>query len=197
MKRSDVMNGVVAGGCALLVALPAMAAPVVFELDPQHTFPSIEFSHMDISIWRGKFDRSSGTVVLDREARSGRVEVEIDAASINFGLDSMDEGARSADWFDVAQYPKATYVGDLRFEGDAPVAVDGEFTFRGKTLPLTLTLNSFKCIEHPLYKKEVCGADAQGEVNWGVYGMKYSEFGKGDAGRVTLRIQVEGMRKDD
>jgi polyisoprenoid-binding protein YceI len=62
---------------------------------------------------------------------------------------------------------------------------------------LTLRLNSFKCIEHPYYKKEVCGADAQGELNWGVYGMKYSEFGQGDAGRVTLRIQVEGMRKDD
>ena len=72
MKRTEVMTRVVAGGCALLLALPVVAAPVVYELDPQHTFPSIEFSHMDISIWRGKFDRTSGTVTLDRQARSDR-----------------------------------------------------------------------------------------------------------------------------
>jgi polyisoprenoid-binding protein YceI len=182
---------------AVCAALPAAAAPVVYELDPLHTFPSIEFSHMDISIWRGKFDRTRGSVVLDLEARSGRVDVEIDAASINFGLDIMDDKARGEEWFDVARYPTATYVGALRFDGESPVAVDGTFTFRGQPQPLTLRLNSFKCIEHPYYKKEVCGADAQGELNWGVYGMKYSEFGQGDAGRVTLRIQVEGMRKDD
>jgi polyisoprenoid-binding protein YceI len=194
MTRTEAIRPIFAAGCAALIAVPAAAAPVTYELDPLHTFPSIEFSHMDISIWRGKFDRTTGTVVLDPEARSGRVEVEVDTASINFGLDEMDEAARGADWFDVAQYPKARYVGTLRFDGDVPVAVDGEFTFRGKTLPLELTLNSFKCIEHPYYKKQACGADAQGEVNWSVYGMKYSDFGKGDAGKVTLRIQVEAMR---
>ncbi|MFC4253520.1 MAG: YceI family protein [Sinimarinibacterium flocculans] len=198
MKRTErlLLAPAAALGMAL-GAVPAAAAPVVYELDPLHTFPSIEFPHMDISVWRGKFDRTSGTVTLDREARSGRVEVRIDTASINFGLDIMDEKARGEEWFDVAQYPEATYVGELRFEGDKAVAVDGEFTFRGKTLPLTLTLNSFKCIEHPFYKKEVCGADALGELNWGVYGMKYSEFGQGDAGRVTLRIQAEAMPKSD
>jgi polyisoprenoid-binding protein YceI len=177
--------------------LPAAAAPVTYELDPLHTFPSIEFSHMDISIWRGKFDRTRGSVVLDLEARSGHVDVEIDAASINFGLDIMDDKARGEEWFDVERYPTATYTGTLGFEGDKPVAVDGQFTFRGKTLPLTLALNSFRCIEHPYYKKEVCGADAQGELNWSIYGMKYSEFGQGEAGRVTLRIQVEGLRGDE
>jgi polyisoprenoid-binding protein YceI len=190
MRLREVLLGV-------SVMLPAAAAPVSYELDPLHTFPSIEFSHMDISIWRGKFNRSSGTVVLDRAAHSGRVEVQVDTSSINFGLDIMDEKARSAEWFDVEQYPVASYAGTLRFDGEVPVAVDGQFTFRGKTLPLTLVLNSFKCIEHPYYKKEVCGADAQGEVNWGVYGMKYSEFGQGEAGRVRLRIQVEGLRKDE
>lgn len=176
--------------------MAASAAPVQYEIDPQHTFPSFEFPHMGISVWRGKFDRSKGQVTLDRDARTGSVEIEIDPASVNFGLDIMDEKARGEEWFDVAQFPESRYTGKLRFEGEVPVAVDGEFTFRGKRLPLTLTLNSFKCIEHPFYKKEVCGADAQGELNWGVYGMKYSEFGKGDDGRVTLRIQVEAMRKE-
>ena len=66
MKRTErlLLAPAAALGMAL-GAVPAAAAPVVYELDPLHTFPSIEFPHMDISVWRGKFDRTSGTVTLD------------------------------------------------------------------------------------------------------------------------------------
>ena len=47
-----------------------------------------------------------------------------------------------------------------------------------------------------VYKKEVCGADAQGEVNWSQFGMKMSKFGEGDAGRMVLHIQVEGSKPE-
>ena len=77
-----------------------------------------------------------------------------------------------------------------------PATIDGEITLLGVTRPLRLTINSSKCIEHPFYKKEVCGADAQGELNWSQFGMKMSSFGEGEAGRVVLHIQVEGMRGD-
>ncbi|HEY6599836.1 MAG TPA: hypothetical protein VIZ30_11005, partial [Pseudomonadales bacterium] len=56
--------------------------------------------------------------------------------------------------------------------------------------------NSASCITHPFYKKEVCGADAQGELNWSQFGMKMSKFGEGDAGKLTLRIQVEAMKPE-
>ena len=108
----------------------------------------------------------------------------------------MDEHARGKDWFDVARYPTATYQGTVQFDGDTPKAVDGQFTFRGTTKPLKLAINSFKCIPHPMFRREVCGADAQGEVNWSEWGMSKSEYGKGDAGRVLLRIQIEALRQD-
>lgn len=181
---------------AATLALPALAAVEHYEIDPTHTFPSLEFSHMGISVWRGKFDRTRGSVRLDRAAQTGTVEISVDTASINFGLAEMDQHARSPDWFDVAKYPTATYAGTIRFASGQPASVDGRFTFRGQTRPLTLTINSFKCIPHPLYKKEVCGADAQGEVNWSEWGMTHSEYGKGEAGRVLLRIQVEALQQE-
>jgi polyisoprenoid-binding protein YceI len=184
---------------AMMVVATLMASASAAEnytIDPRHTFPSLEFSHMGLSIWRGKFNKSSGSVLLDRAARTGSVEVVIDTSSINFGLDAMDEKARSQDFFDVARFPAATYRGTVEFAGDAPGSVDGQVTIMGVSQPVKLTINQFKCMLHPMLKKEVCGADAEGEINWSDYGMKMSQYGKGDAGRVRLRIQVEAIRND-
>jgi polyisoprenoid-binding protein YceI len=177
-------------------AIPALAAPENYTVDPTHTYPSLEFSHMGISVWRGKFNKTSGKVVLDRVAKSGAVDVTIDISSINFGLAAMDEKARSDDFFNAGKFPTATYKGTLKFAGDRPSAVEGQITIMGVTRPVTLSINLFKCMPHPMLKKEVCGADAQGELNWSEYGMKLSQYGQGDAGRVHLRIQVEAIKDD-
>jgi polyisoprenoid-binding protein YceI len=175
-------------------AFPAIAAPDNYTIDPTHTYPNIEFSHMGISVWRGKFNKTSGKISLDRAARTGSVEVTIDISSINFGLAAMDEKARSDDFFDTAKFPTVTYKGKLKFAGDKPKSVDGQITIRGITRPATLSINLFDCIPHPMLKKEVCGADAEGELNWSEYGMKMSQYGQGDAGKVRLRIQVEAIK---
>jgi polyisoprenoid-binding protein YceI len=176
--------------------LPAIAAPTNYTIDPMHTYPSLEFSHMGMSVWRGKFNKSAGKVVLDRAARTGTVDVTIDVSSINFGLAAMDEKARSDDFFDTGKFPTATYKGKIRFSADKPSAVDGQITIRGITRPAVLTINLFNCMPHPMLKKEVCGADAEGELNWSEYGMKMSQYGQGDAGKVRLRIQVEALKDE-
>ncbi|HKB82137.1 MAG TPA: YceI family protein [Burkholderiales bacterium] len=177
-------------------AFPAIAAPDHYAIDPTHTYPSIEFSHMGISVWRGKFNKTAGRIVLDRAARSGTVDVTIDISSINFGLAAMDEKARSDDFFDSARFPTATYKGKLLFAGDKPRSVDGQITIRGISHPVALSINLFNCMPHPMLKREVCGADAEGELNWSEYGMKLSQYGQGDAGRVHLRIQVEAIKDE-
>ncbi len=175
---------------------PLFAAVDKYEIEPNHTYPSFEFSHMGISFWRGKFDRTSGRITIDRAAGTGTADIVIDTASLNFGLDKMDQAARSEDWFNVAKFPTATYKGTLKFAGDVPRMVEGQFTLLGVTRPVRLTINSFKCIPHPMFKKEVCGADAEGDLNWSEYGMRHSKYGEGDAGRVHLRIQVEAVKQD-
>lgn len=181
---------------ALLVsglALPAAAAPVTYAVDADHTHVAFEFPHMGISTWRGLFGNSTGTVTLDREAKKGTVEVTIDTGSIEFGHKEMHEHAVSEKWFNVAKFPKATYKGALKFKGDAPNAVDGELTLMGVTKPVKLTLNSFKCIDHPYYKREACGADAEGELNRADFGL--TKGADGEMGKVKLRIQVEGLKQ--
>jgi len=180
---------------ALLASSTAFAASETYKIDPMHTYPSLEFSHMGISVWRGKFDKTNGTIVIDRVARSGSVDITVQADSVNFGLSDMDDKAKSEDFLDVQKFPTMTYKGTLKFVGDEPKTIDGELTLHGVTKPLTLTVLSSKCIEHPMYKKQVCGADAQGEVNWSQFGMKWSKYGEGDAGKTMLRIQVEGLKE--
>jgi polyisoprenoid-binding protein YceI len=177
-------------------AVDAAIAADHYTIDPMHTYPSLEFSHMGLSVWRGKFNKSSGKIVLDRAAKTGTVDVVIDASSINFGLAAMDEKARSDDFFNVEKYPAATYQGTIKFAGDAPKTVEGKVTIMGVTKPVTLQINLFNCMPHPMLKREVCGADAEGELIWGEYGMKLSQYGQGEAGKVRLRIQVEAIRDE-
>ena len=181
---------------AMLAASTAVAAPESYTIDPAHTYPSLEFSHMGVSVWRGKFNKTRGRIVIDRAAKTGSVDITVDTASINFGLAAMDEKARSDDFFDVEKFPTAAYKGTLKFEGDKPKAVEGQVTIMGVTRPVTLGINLFNCMPHPMLKREVCGADAEGVVNWGEYGMKLSQYGQGEAGKVQLRIQVEALKDE-
>ena len=176
-------------GALAALAAAAAAAPQSYRIDPDHTYPSLEFPHMGISVWRGKFTKTRGNVVLDRAARTGTVDVTVDAYSIDFGHRVMNEAATGADWLNAEMHPTLRYIGDIRFEGDVPAAVDGKLTLLGVTRPVELRIHSFKCIRHPLFRREVCGADASGALDRAEFGMTQST--SDGAGRITLRIQVE------
>jgi polyisoprenoid-binding protein YceI len=182
---------------AFVIAATAAAAPVAYNVDPKHTYPSFEADHMGgMSVWRGKFNQSSGTVVLDREAGTGTVDVKVETKSVDFGIDSLNQDATGTNMFDVAKYPTATYRGKLaKFKDGAPTEVQGELTLHGVTKPVTLTIRSFKCMPHPMTKKEFCGADASGTINREDFGISFGKaFGfKMD---VKLAIQVEALKAD-
>jgi polyisoprenoid-binding protein YceI len=186
-----------AGMLAATTAGAAMAAPVTYNLDPGHTYPSFEADHMGgLSTWRGKFNKNSGKVVLDREAGTGTVEVEIDVDSIDFGHDKMNEHAKKGEMFDVANHPTATYKGKfVDFRDGAPTAVEGELTLRGVTRPVRLTINHFLCKEHPMLKREVCGVDAEGSFQRDEFGVDYGKQ-MGFLMDVRILIQAEAIRAD-
>ena len=175
-----------------LVAGSALADPVTYQIDPSHTYPSFEADHFGgLSTWRGKFDKTSGTIVLDKIKSTGSVEVTVDASSVDFGNPKLNEHVKSPEMLDVGKYPTATYKGTLaNFKDGAPTAVQGEFTLHGVTHPLTLTVKSFKCMINPMSKKEVCGADASGTFKRSDYGVSYGEK-YGFNQDVKLAIQVE------
>jgi polyisoprenoid-binding protein YceI len=174
----------------------AQAVPVVYNIDPDHTYPSFEADHMGISIWRGKLNKSSGKVLLDKAAGQGTVEVTIDLSSIDFGQDALNAWAVGPEFFEVAKYPSAVYRGKLAgFSNGVPSQVTGELTLHGVTRPLNLKINSFRCIPHPLLKRDFCGADALASFNRDDFGL---DAGKpfGFKMEVVLRIQVEALQSE-
>jgi polyisoprenoid-binding protein YceI len=182
---------------ALLAAVFASSAAFAdtYKIDPGHTFPSFEADHFGgLSNWRGKFDKTDGTIVVDRASKSGTVDITIDATSLDFGHTKLNEHAKGPDMFDVTKFPNATYKGKLVFKGDVPTSVDGELTLHGVTKPVTLHISQFKCIQHPMLKREVCGADASATFNRADFGVDYG-VKMGFKPEVKLAIQVEAVKQ--
>ncbi|SOE54966.1 Polyisoprenoid-binding protein YceI [Burkholderia sp. D7] len=185
-----------AGVLFAAVSFNAMAEEVTYQLDPNHTSPSFEADHFGgISIWRGKFTKSSGTVTLDRAAQKGTLDATIDMTSIDIGNDKLNGELKSAQFFDADKFPTATYKGtSMKFKGDVPVEVIGELTLHGVTKPLNLKIESFKCFTNPMLKKEVCGTESTATFDRGDFGVDYGKA-YGFKMKTTLHIQAEGVKQ--
>ena len=188
------MKVILLAGALSLTAVSALAAPVTYKVDPAHTYPSFEADHMGgVSKWRGKFNSSSGSFTLDKEAKAGTVDITIDVASLDFGNEKLNEHAlKEPAMFDVAKFPTATYKGKVsKWGANGPQEISGDLTLHGVTKPVTLKVNSFTCKQNPMSKKEVCGADAEATFNRGDFGVNYA-LQMGFKPEVVLRLTVEG-----
>ena len=175
-----------------VLTVPAFAADS-YTIDPRHTLPSYEISHFGWSTQRGRFEKVTGKITLDRTAKSGTVDLSIDTAAVSTGVAKLDEHLRSEDFFDVAKYPTMTFKSkQITFNGDKPAAVNGDFTLLGVTKPVTLTILAFQCAPNQFVKKEACGADAVAVIKRSDFGMTKFLPGLGD--EVRLLINVEAFK---
>jgi polyisoprenoid-binding protein YceI len=178
-------------------ALAASAAPTTYNVDPDHTHPAFEVDHFGgLSVWHGNFKKTTGKVTLDAAAKTGTVDITIDTTTIDFAHDKLNAHVSSPEMLDVAKFPTAVYEGTLGgFVNGAPTTVTGNLTLHGVTKPVALKINSFKCMQNPMSKKEVCGADAGGTFSRADFGVNYGQQ-YGFNQDVNLRIQVEGIKAD-
>ena len=176
----------------LLLSLPVVAhAADSYSLDPQHTFAHFSVSHLGFSTMQGRFDKSSGKLTFNRAAKTGSVDVTIEAASITTGFGKRDDHLRSPDFFNVAEFPNLTYKSTaVKFKGDIPVSVEGNLTLLGVTKPVTLTILAFKCANHPMNKKELCGADASAQIKRSDFGMKFGLPNVGDDIKLVFELEA-------
>lgn len=188
--------------CIFLTAVSvASASPTTYNIDPNHTHPMFEADHLGgVSIWRGIFKKTSGTITLDSAARTGTLDVAVDVGSVDFGNDELSDMAVNSSAppiFEAKKYPVAYYKGTLGdFVNGSPTTVSGLLTLHGVTKPITLAINSFKCIDDkPLPKQQVCGADAFCVLNRADFGITVGQK-YGFRMEVTLRIQVEAIRAE-
>jgi polyisoprenoid-binding protein YceI len=176
--------------CCLTSAL-SLAAPVTYEIDPSHTYPAFEADHLGgLSIWRGKIASTTGNIVLDKEAETGSVTVEMDMASIDFSHEAMNKTARE-NILNVAEFPMATYSGTLTdFIDGQPTKVDGALTMHGVTQDVDLDINKFQCQKHYRYDRESCGADASAMIDRADFGVDFGAD-RGHLTEIKLLISVE------
>lgn len=186
---------------ALALPLAAAAAPETYKLDEHHTFPNFMINHLGYSTVFGRFNKSSGSFTVDFQAKTGSVEMNIDAASIDTGDHernglprTRDEHLRTADFFNVAEFPRITFKSTgVKFNGDAVSEIDGQITILGVTKPLTLKLEHWKCGPHPFTKKLMCGGNAVGALKRSEFGVKYGVPAISD--EVKLNISFEAYKQ--
>lgn len=164
-----------------------------YTIDPLHTFPSFEVSHLGFSTQRGRFNTTRGSIVLDREKQSGSIDLEIDAASIDMGVEIWNQTMRGEDFFNTRAYPVLQYRSEkLLFSGQQLVGAEGSLTLLGVSRPLRLTVSAFKCGTDLAVMRRKCGADVEAEIRRSEFGMeKFIPF-VGD--QVRLRIAVEAFQ---
>lgn len=176
-----------------LCCTASLAAPESYTIDPLHTFPSFEVRHFGFSTQRGRFNKTSGTILFDLEKQTGKIELEIDAASIDMGAEIWNETMRSEDFFNTRAYPIITYRSEkLLFSGNEIVGAEGTMTLLAVSRPVPLKVTSFKCGADLSVMKRKCGADVVAEIKRSDFGMtKYLPF-VGDT--IRLLIPVEAFR---
>ena len=192
------MNRITRLTAALLVsaaaASPALAAPQTYVVDSTHTFPSFSYSHFGMSIQMSKFDKTTGTVTLDKEAKTGAVEVTIDMKSVSTGYATFDEHIQGEDFLDTAKYPTATFKSTkVSFDGDKPATIDGELTIKGVTKPVTLTVNHFATMPHPMLKKDAIGANAHTVVKRSEFNA--AKYAPNVSDEVRIDIAIEAIKE--
>jgi polyisoprenoid-binding protein YceI len=174
--------------CAIALAIGCGAAahadPVQYRFDPTHTFVHFELLHFGTATLRGRFGPLQGEAELDRAAKTGRVQMEIDTAQVSTGVPMLDARIREPDMLSVKAHPKAYFVAEkLTFDDAGRLqSLRGEFTLRGASVPLELKAQRFNCYTSPLFRHEVCGGDFEG--------LPFV----GDT--VRLLVQVEGLRAE-
>jgi len=172
----------------------AFAAPETYNLDPNHTFPSFSYSHFGLSTQLSRFNKTTGTVTLDKAAKTGAVDVVIDMASVNTGSNLFNGHLQGEDFLDTAKYPTATFKSTkVVFEGDKPSTIDGNLTIKGITKPVTLKVTHYKNMAHPVAKKDAIGANASTTI-------KRSEFNAGKhapnvGDEVTITLALEAIKE--
>ncbi len=190
MKKTLIaLFGAFAG---LSMTAGAMAADS-FTIDSRHTFPVFEVNHLGFSTQRGRFNNVTGKIMLVPSQKSGSIEVNIDSASIDMGMDAWDKQMRGEDFFNVEKFPSMSFKSTrLVYDGDKLVGAEGDFTLLGVTRPVKLEVKGFTCGTHPINKKALCGADISTVIKRSEFGMtKYVPSISDD---VVIKIPVEAFK---
>ena len=177
-----------------VLTVAAHAAPVTYTIDNSHTYPYFSYNHLGFSNQTHRFTKTTGTITLDREAKTGSADVTIDTKSVDTGYAVFNEHIQAADYFDTANHGSITFKGTkVAYKGDVPASISGDITIKGVPQPVTFDITAFNCGMHPMRKVETCGANAVTKIKRSTFNMgKNAPLVSDD---VTLTLAVEAFKK--
>ena len=177
--------------------LSTLGHAATYELDPHHTAVRFSVDHFGTTTNAGGFYNLSGILEYAPKEKKGFVGITIPMGSLSTGIKAFDGHLKSADFFNVKEYPTAYFKSTKwEFDGDKVKAVKGDLTLLGKTHPVTLKATKFNCYDSPLLKAEACGGDFETTIDRTKWGINTFTDG-GMMKDIKLVVQVEGSKKAD
>jgi len=176
-----------------LFAIPALAAPVTYKLDPNHTLVLASWSHFGFSHPTANFGQADGAIVYDAEnIAASSVSVTLPLAGLNAFVPKFDEHLRSSDFFDAAQHPLVTFKSTkVEAAGEGKLKVTGDLTIKGITKPVVLDVTINKAADQPMAKRAALGIDATATIKRSDFDL--AKFVPNVSDEVSLRITAEAL----
>jgi len=171
----------------------ALAAPVTYKLDPNHTNVIAQWSHFGFSNPSAHFGKADGTLVYDADdIGASSVQVTLPLAGLNSFVSEFDDHLRSADFFEAEKFPSATFKSTkVESAGEGKLSVTGDLTIKGITKPVVLDVTLNKVGEQPMAKRAAIGFDATGTVLRSDFGL--GKYAPAVSDEVKLRITTEAL----
>lgn len=186
-----------ADAAATPAAAPAAEAIQIasgtYKLDPSHTDVLAQWSHFGFSHPTAHFGAAEGTLVYDAaDVTKSTVEVKLPLTGLNSFTAKFDEHLKSADFFDAAKFPAATFKSTkVEAAGEGKLKVTGDLTVKGVTKPVVLDVTLNKVGVQPLAKRAGIGFDAITTVKRSEFGL--SAYVPNVSDEVSLRITTEAI----
>ena len=171
----------------------AFAAPVSYKIDPNHTNVLASWTHFGFSRPSVNFGQADGTIVYDAEnVGASSVQVTLPLKGLSAFAEDFYDHLTSADWFDAAKYPDATFKSTaVEAAGEGKLKVTGDLTVKGVTKPVVLDVTLNRAGEHPMGKRAAIGFDATATVKRSDFGL--DKYAPNVSDEVALRITTKAM----
>ncbi|VAW85115.1 hypothetical protein MNBD_GAMMA16-2192 [hydrothermal vent metagenome] len=190
------MRNTILASMLMIVPITGLSAPEKFTIDPEHTYPYFSINHLGFSTMQGRFNETSGKMVIDTVNKTGSIDIVINVASVDTAHKKRDDHLRSPDFLNAIEFPEIVYQSSkVTINDDSSALVEGTLTIMGTAKPVTLNVSRMHCGIHPMdpkKKKYVCGFDATTTIKRSDFGITYALPAVGD--EMTLSFGVEAIR---
>jgi len=191
MKRLFSLVGTLALGAPLALAQTSTWVP-----DKAHSEVDFSVLHMGLAKVRGHFGNIGGTIVVNEaDITKSSVNVTIDVNTVDTGVAARDGDLKGANFFDVAQFPTATFVSTGVVKSGNGLAVSGNLTLHGVTKPVVLQVEGPTGPIQGMDKKPHSGFSATTSISRTTFGIgtKFPTAVVGD--EIALTIDLDAAKR--